>query len=700
MNPLVMAFLIIIALSVFCYSMVRKVQLLQALAPADRANHLKTRLKNMMVLAVGQQRLVGRAKERSSGIMHALIFWGFCILLIRSLMLYGEGFQKGFVLPLFGEPHLLGYLYVALKDFVEGIVLAMVIWAIYRRAVVKPERLHNTFKAYLVLVLIGILMVSDLLYDGARFNLVQLPGFSSDIHIFNNPQYGSETLWAPLSNVTAALISGFSPETLALLMGVMFWLHICTQLVFLNILPYGKHFHVITSLPNVFLKSLDYPHEKAKLLDLEDENAWENESLGLNHIHQLDWKQALDLFTCTECGRCKEVCPAYTTEKPLNLYDFNLNLRQELNDNEAAIIQRARLLSGAEQSGDDADALKEKVLALNSEKQLVGDVIAGDTLWACTTCRACEEVCPVAIEHVPRIIAMRQGQTLIAQSYPKELNPALKGLERNGNPWGIGYDKREEWAKGLGVTTLADNPDVEYLLWVGCAGSFDDRAKKVSVSLVKILQKAGVSFGILGVEEKCTGDFARKVGNEMLFQMLAQENIETLNGYNVKKIITACPHCLNTLKHDYPQLGGNYQLIHHSEFIEQLVKEGKITLNRSMKGTVTFHDPCYLGRYNEIYLQPRSVLQAVSSDGIKELDRSGKESFCCGAGGGRMWMEESIGTKINLERTREILDLQATTVAVSCPFCLTMIEDGIKEMDKVDTVRTRDIAELVAQYMV
>ena len=350
--------------------------------------------------------------------------------------------------------------------------------------------------------------------------------------------------------------------------------------------------------------------------------------------------------------------------------------------------------------GDDADALKEKVLALNSEKQLVGDVIAEDTLWACTTCRACEEVCPVAIEHVPRIIAMRQGQTLIAQSYPKELNPALKGLERNGNPWGIGYDKRDEWAKGLGVTKLADNPDVEYLLWVGCAGSFDDRAKKVSVSLVKILQKAGVSFGILGVEEKCTGDFARKVGNEMLFQMLAQENIETLNGYNVKKIIAACPHCLNTLKHDYPQLGGNYQLIHHSEFIEQLIKEGKIKLNKSMKGTVTYHDPCYLGRYNDIYRQPRSVLQAVSVDEIREMDRSGKESFCCGAGGGRMWMEENIGTKINLERTREILDLHATTVAVSCPFCLTMIEDGIKEMEKVDTVRTRDIAELVAQYMV
>lgn len=696
-----MAFLLVVALGVFSYSMVRKVQLLQALSPADRTNQIKTRLKNMMVLAVGQKRLVGRAKERSSGIMHAFIFWGFLVLLIRSVTLYGEGFQEGFQLPFLGEQHLLGYLYVAFKDIVEGVVLAMVIWAIYRRAVVKPERLHNSFKAYLVLVLIGILMISDLLYDGVRFNLFQLADSAHDIHIFNNPQYGPEFLWAPLSKGAATLVSGFTPEALAVLLVAMFWLHICTQLVFLNILPYGKHFHVITALPNAFFKSLDYPHEKAKLLDMEDEDAWEDESLGLNHIHQLDWKQALDIFTCTECGRCKQVCPTYNTDKPLNLYDFNLDLRQELLANEESIIKRGKLLAGPGGNGDDAEAVKEQIFALNSEKQLVGDVISEDTLWACTTCRACEEVCPVAIEHVPRIVAMRQGQTLISEAYPNELNPALKGLERNGNPWGIGYDKRDEWAKGLGVTTLAENSDVEYLLWVGCAGSFDDRTKKVSVSLVKILQKAGISFGILGVEEKCTGDFARKVGNEMLYQMLAEENIETLNGYNVKKIIAACPHCLNTLKHDYPQLGGNYEVIHHSVFIDQLIKEGKIKLSSSMEGTATYHDPCYLGRYNDIYDEPRSILQTISKDAtMKELDRSGKESFCCGAGGGRMWMEEKTGKKIYLERTKEILEQDATTVAVGCPFCLTMIEDGMKEMEKETSVRTRDIAELVAQYMV
>ncbi|MEA3232823.1 MAG: (Fe-S)-binding protein, partial [Thermodesulfobacteriota bacterium] len=425
------------------------------------------------------------------------------------------------------------------------------------------------------------------------------------------------------------------------------------------------------------------------------------ESLGLNHIHQLNWKQGLDLYTCTECGRCKEVCPAYATDKPLNLHDFNDKLKFELFDNADNIIKRAKLSATIKADGDvgQADKIKAEMAELNSEKQLVGDVIAEDTLWACTTCRACEEVCPVTIEHVPRIIAMRQGQTLMAEAYPKELNPALKGLERNGNPWGIGYDKRADWADGLDVKIMADDADVDYLLWVGCAGSFDDRSKKVSASLVKILRRAGISFAILGVEEKCTGDFARRVGNEMLYQMMAQENIETLNNYKVKKIITACPHCLNTLKHEYPQLGGNYQVIHHTEFIDQLVKEGKIALKRTLEGSLTYHDPCYLGRYNSVYDQPRSILKSISNWGLEELDRYGSESFCCGAGGGGMWMEETIGKRINLERAEEIVGKQVANVAVGCPFCLTMIEDGMKELEKEEEIKTQDIAELVAMNM-
>ena len=702
MNPLLMFLLLTVGLTVFGRTMVRKIQLLRALEPTDRANHLKERLMNMVVLAIGQKRLIGRSKERGSGIIHAFIFWGFCVLLIRSLTLYGEGFQEGYSLPFFGGDHLIGYLYVALKDIMEGIVLLMIIFAFFRRAVLKPERLHNTFKAYLVLALIGILMVSDLLYDGARYNIIQLFNNPGNIHYFNNPQYGSEFLWTPISVGAATLISGFSADVTTVILTIMFWLHISTQLLFLNLLPFGKHFHVITALPNVFLKSLGYPHEKTELLDLEDETAWAEESLGINHIHQLNWKQGLDLYTCTECGRCKEVCPAYTTDKPLNLHDFNDKLKIELLENADNIIKKAKLLATIRQSEDPEQIEKnrEERTALNSEKKLIGEVIAEDTLWACTTCRACEEVCPVTIEHVPRIIAMRQGQTLMAEAYPKELNTAMKGIERNGNPWGIGYDKRADWAVGLDIKMMADDSNVDYLLWVGCAGSFDDRSKKVSKSLVGILQKAGISFAILGVEEKCTGDFARKVGNEMLFQMMAKENIETLNNYKVKKIITACPHCLNTLKHDYPQLGGNYEVIHHTEFIDQLVKAGKIKLKQSLAGALTYHDPCYLGRYNNIYDEPRSILRSVSNGVFKELGRHGRESFCCGAGGGRMWMEETIGKRIYLERSEEIFGLKIKNVAVGCPFCLTMIEDGMKELGKEEQIKTMDIAEIVEKNMV
>jgi len=701
MNPLLISLLIIVALSVFGRTMFGKIQLLKALEPADRVNHLKERLMNMVILAIGQKRLVGRAKERSSGIMHAFIFWGFCILLIRSLTLYGEGFQQGYHLPFLGGDYLLGYLYVALKDIIEAIVLLMIIFAFFRRAVLKPKRMHNTFEAYLVLGLIGILMASDLLYDGARYNLIQLYNNPGSIHYFNNPQYGSEFLWTPISVAAASLISGLGVDANTAFLTIMFWLHICTQLVFLNLLPLGKHFHVITALPNVFLKSLGYPHEKPKLLDLEDEAAWEDESLGINHIHQLNWKQGLDLYTCTECGRCKEVCPTYTTDKPLNLHEFNDKLKQELLENADNIIKKAKLSSTIEQIEDSAqiEKLKEEINALNSKKQLIGEVIAEDTLWACTTCRACEEVCPVAIEHVPRITAMRQGQFLMAEAYPKELNPALKGLERNGNPWGIGYDKRADWAEGLDIKTMADDQNVDYLLWVGCAGSFDDRSKKVTTSLVRILQKAGISFAILGIEEKCTGDYARRVGNEMLFQMMAQENIETLNNYNVKKIITACPHCLNTLKHEYPPMGGDYDVIHHAEFIDQLVQKGKIQLKQSLAGALTYHDPCYLGRYNNIFDQPRSILRSVSKGVLKELERHGRESFCCGAGGGRMWMDETIGKRINLERSEEIVRRQVSNVAVGCPFCMTMIEDGMKELGREEEIKTMDIAELVEKDM-
>ena len=360
MNPLLMTILLIVALAVFGRTMVKKIQLLRALQPTDRINRIKDRLVAMLVLAVGQKRLIGRSRERGSGIMHAFIFWGFCVLLIRSLTIYGEGYQLGFHLPLLGDDSLLGYVYILIKDIMEGLVLLAVLYAIFRRAVMKPERMHNTFEAYLVLVLICILMISDLLYDGTRYNLIQLHGNPDNLHFFNNAQFGTEFAWSPVSTGAAALVSGLGADAGTTLMTLMFWTHVITQLVFLNILPTGKHFHVITALPNVFLKSLDYPHEKTKWLDLEDEAAWEDESLGINHIHQLDWKQGLDLYTCTECGRCKEVCPAYVTDKPLSLHACNDDLKHEMIANADNIIQKAQLTATLGQIEDEAQLEKVK----------------------------------------------------------------------------------------------------------------------------------------------------------------------------------------------------------------------------------------------------------------------------------------------------------------------------------------------------
>lgn len=340
MNPIVMSILLIVGLAAFCYTLYYKIQLLMALEPLDRFNRISERLKNMVIIAIGQKRLAGRKKEWAAGIMHAFIFWGFCILLIRSLNIYGEGFIRGYHLPFLGDDFLLGYLYIGLKDIMEGIVLLMICYAIFRRLVLKPERMHHTLEAYVVLIMIGILMISDLLYDGARYHLITRYGNPDHLHFFNNPQYGSEFVWTPVSVAAASLISWIRADSTETLMEGMFWLHVITQLTFLNLLPLGKHFHVITALPNVFFKSLDYPHEKTPLLDLEDESVWQDESLGVNHIHQLDWKQGLDLYTCTECGRCKEVCPAFVTEKPLSLHKFNDDLKHEFFANSDNIIKR------------------------------------------------------------------------------------------------------------------------------------------------------------------------------------------------------------------------------------------------------------------------------------------------------------------------------------------------------------------------
>ena len=684
MNPWLMILVMLVAWGVFALQITVKLGALARMAPENRLNKIGRRIGRLFKIGFGQKKLIGLKRERGSGIMHAFIFWGALLIGVRELTLMGEGFVSGFqeYLPLLGSDSWLGYAYITVYNFGEVVVLAMILVALYRRIVSKTARLDLNWEGIYVLLFIGSIMLTDLLFDAARLNLVE--NYGQHLHFFNSTAYGSEWEWAPFTVLMASAINGLGEGTNAFFYYFSYWGHIASMLIFMNLLIHTKQFHEMTALPNVFFGSLDYPHAIAPLVDLEDESAWEEGRIGISKLEHLTWKQGLDLFSCTECGRCHDVCPTFVTNKPLTLKRFNQSLLHHLRNEETTLFR----------TGSTAE-----------DKTLVGEIIRPETLWACTTCRACEEVCPVSIEHVPRILGMRQNQTMMEEAYPPEMANTFKGLERNFNPWGIGFDQRADWAEGLDIPLMADmksetegqQPEIDMLMWVGCAGSFDSRNQKIARATATLYQKAGVKFAMLGSEEKCTGDLARRSGNEMLFQMLAGENVETLNNYKIKKIVTACPHCLNSIKNEYPQLGGEYEVFHHSQFISKLVDEGRLPVGSNLKDTITYHDPCYLGRYNNEYEAPRNLLKKAASEPMREMKRHGRESFCCGAGGARMWMEETIGSRINENRTEEAIQTGASTVATGCPFCMTMISDGIAAKGKTESMQAKDISELVLE---
>ena len=434
------------------------------------------------------------------------------------------------------------------------------------------------------------------------------------------------------------------------------------------------------------------PKGVLKNLDLEDEEA---ESFGISKIEEFSWKHLMDLDSCTRCGRCQDFCPAFSTEKPLSPKEL-------INDLKNHMHLRAPQLLNTKTKGKTAE----------ESPSIIGEVIKEDVLWTCTTCRSCMEHCPVYIEHVEKIVEMRRYQVLMESKFPQELNSFFRNMEANSNPWGIGFASRGEWAEDQGIKLLKDFPEAEYLFWVGCSGSFDDEGKKIAKALTTILKKAGVSFAILGTEEKCCGDQARRLGNEYLFQTQAAENIETFAKYKVKKIITICPHGYNTLKHEYPRLLDvlpslsseikdkikRIEVFHHVQLIHKLLKEGKLRLKTKLDIPITYHDSCYLGRYNGIYKEPREILSRLTSLELVELYNNYEFSFCCGAGGGLMWTEESLGTRINHKRTDEIIGAHAEIAATSCPFCLTMLQDGIKDKEKTE-IKVKDIAQLVVELL-
>ncbi len=665
--------------------------------PRPRLDQLGGRLVDVGIYFFGQKKVAELGPQHRSSRHHLFIFWGFLIITIATVDVVVSTLIPGLSLQLL--PAVIYQPLYALIDSFNLIVLAMIIWAIIRRTIVKPRLIPWNLDAGLILGAIGALMVSHFLYHAYEIAGQMAAG-------------GSAPWWLPVSSTVAHGLAPLSADAAARGATIGFWLHVLVLLTFLNYLPYSKHIHLLGALPNIFARNRSERLMDLPKLNLEDETQW-----GVGKFEQLSWKSLLDSYACTECARCTNYCPAYNTGKNLSpmqlIHDIRYEMidRVELRDRIADLDKQVASLGDfSKASGyDDAHPLPDLVFAkeqraaaqteLDTMPRLTGGRVQEDTLWACTTCGACQEVCPVFIEHPLKILQMRQNLVLEQEKTPSELQRTFRNIERQSNPWGIANDQRMDWAKDLDVPTIEEHPDPEYILWVGCAGAFDSRIIKQTRAMVKVLNTAGVDYAVLGHNEACTGDPARRTGNEMLFQMLAEQNVEALKQANAKKVVTSCPHCLHTLRHDYPQFGGDFEVVHHTQLIDHLYKTGKLESARQPVGKVTYHDSCYLGRWNREFDAPRDVIAATGVPNIVEMTRSKRFGMCCGAGGGRMFMEENEGQRVNENRTDEIIAAEVEAVAVACPFCNIMLTDGMKQRNVEDKIAVLDVAELVAQSL-
>jgi len=634
------------------------ISLLKLGKPENRSDNPSERLKFTLGQVLTQRCALKNVTGKDlSGIGHMLLFYGFSLFVIS----YGFHIAEAFYAKL--NPALLGMAFnngfFFLLDLAGIVVMVSIIWAAIRRYIIRPPRLEPSLEAGIILLVVFSLMLLNFLVEGSRILAEGKP--------FAEGAFMGKVFSRAMLNLGLPLHShGWF---------YFFWfLHMVVIFGFGIYILYSKHLHILASHPNLYFHST---RPKGTLQPIQDfESA---ESFGVSKLTDFSWKHLLDLYACTECGQCSANCPANNSGKPLKPKDVIINLKHNLMEN------GKRLLAKEEKE---------------EEPIIVGSVVTHDEIWDCTNCMACMEVCPVAIEHVDKLDEMRRYLVLMESNFPAEVQTVFRNMENNSNPWGIGMATRADWAKDLGVKILSEEPgEFDLLYYVGCAGSFDDRYKKVSRAMVKILQAAGINFAILGTEEKCCGDSARRIGNEYLFQMMAQENIEIFKQYNVKKILTTCPHGYNTLKKDYTQFGAEFEVIHHTDFIFDLIKNGRIKLKGDLPKTITLHDSCFLGRYNDIYESPREVIKSIPKTNLVEMERIRRTSFCCGAGGGRMWMEESRGKKINEVRTEEALRRNPDLIATACPFCLTMFEDGLKAKNADEQVKTLDIAELVANQL-
>ena len=648
------------ALSFFAWSCRNLIKyMLVAKKKDDRFDKIGERIMRVLTVAFGQSKLL---RDPIAGSIHFVIFWGFMLFLFAVLESILQGFYSPFSFKFLGPL----YIPITLVQDVFGLlVIIAIVLSLIRRFVFKVKRLEvdneGKIDAVMILLLIMVVCVSM---------------FAQNIsHVAKQNFILEPNELRPISSaLSASLFTTNSNANLPF--EISWWIHIVTVFGFMNYLPYSKHLHVLTSIPNTFFANIDSKRNTLQPLNLDDENA---ESFGSSDIDQMSWKQILDGYSCTECGRCSSVCPAATVGKSLSPRKIIVDIRRRTGDKAPLMV------NGVTES---------EVLS----KTLVHDYITDSELWACTTCNACVQECPVMIEHVDSIVDMRRNLVLTESNFPNSLNNVFKSIETNFTPWVFNQADRANWAEGMNIKTMAEDSDGEILFWVGCAGSFDSRYKKVTQSFASIMQKANINFRILGTEEKCNGDTARRLGNEYLAQMMMKENIETLNKYGVKKIVTACPHCFHSLGREYKQFGGDYEVIHHSQMIDELIDSNRIKIkNTEDKSRVTYHDSCYIGRYNNIYDEPRNILRNFESIDLTEMKRNKSRGFCCGAGGGRMFLEDEEGGRINVERTNEALETKADTIASACPFCMTMLTDGVKHFEKTDEVSVKDIAEIVLE---
>ncbi|QMT20679.1 (Fe-S)-binding protein [Bacillus velezensis] len=645
---------------------------------------LKERLQKIWVNVFGQKKLL---KDKKSGIIHVLFFYGFILVQFGAIDFILKGLLPDRHLPL-------GPLYPAFtffQEIVTFLILIAVVWAFYRRYIEKLVRLKRGFKAGLVLLFIGGLMVTVLL--GNAMNLLW---------------HDHSLSWTePIASSIAFVLGGLSAPAAAAVFYVSWWLHLLFLLSFLVYVPQSKHAHLIAGPANVFLSRLD---SKGKLekIDFTDET---KESYGVGKIEDFRRSQLVDLYACVECGRCTNMCPASGTGKMLSPMDLILKLRDHLTEKGAAVTSKspwvpapvfqhtkANQLAAASSGGGSREA----AAAIDYNPSLIGEVITEEEIWACTTCRNCEDQCPVMNEHVEKIIDLRRYLVLTEGKMDSDAQRAMTSIERQGNPWGLNRKERENWREQADteIPTVKEmkkqDKEFDYLFWVGSMGSYDNRSQKIAVSFAKLLNEAGVSFAILGNKEKNSGDTPRRLGNEFLFQELAEHNIGEFEKHGIKKIVTIDPHAYNMFKNEYPDFGFRAEVYHHTELLAELVSQGKLKPLHPVNETITFHDSCYLGRYNEVYEPPRAILKAIPGVQLKEMERSRENGMCCGAGGGLMWMEEETGARINTARTEQALSVSPTVISSGCPYCLTMLGDGTKAKEAEDAIGTYDVSELLA----